>query len=615
MPVQFVGELPVVRRRRRPRPKLIPAEISSVPKEVRVDRLVKDFEARVAQFNPGAIKRSLSHIARNLGFFQEEEIELRRSARLRGLAPEFSGLQDVKRSRTRKAHPETSEEPTLPLEQLLKPYRRTWIESFFAYWGFYSEKEIARRRSLRLQGLDPEFEGLTWGHRRRSRNRTRSNRILPFFLGDYHDDDEVFFEYQDHEDGYFQRILDFFLHKIGYLHFEDIEAPQPEVEEGESDVYAEDGDEYIEDEDDLEDDLDYVTIPSESFVDYQHQHEAFENSYSFETTEGFDEESEEGRPLKLIEESSCLGIVLILVIPMLLLLSTFILDPNELSTIAFHGLQGISQGFALFWTWVGAMAQTIVSYSPKTSTNPHQSPESLNYDDLAANILKSEIFQNSVLKISAKTDLSSDIQDLIDNRYSQILEKFKIDSQRLHSLEFQYPNQDITGKINDVKNEIDKLVNAHGDNLNNNEIKDVNNRIEVLESKLNQLIAQVNKCCKSSPDLDLIKQNWSDAALEFVTLKDLEEAIEQLKYDMEKSLVEASKNNLLEFLEAKQPIQSNTSTLAEPQEKSRWEEVQELVHKALLTYGADKTGAFDFALETAGGSVVSTRCTEMYTAR
>jgi SUN domain-containing protein 1/2 len=31
-----------------------------------------------------------------------------------------------------------------------------------------------------------------------------------------------------------------------------------------------------------------------------------------------------------------------------------------------------------------------------------------------------------------------------------------------------------------------------------------------------------------------------------------------------------------------------------------------------MTYDADKTGLFDFALETAGGTIASTRCTETY---
>jgi SUN domain-containing protein 1/2 len=42
------------------------------------------------------------------------------------------------------------------------------------------------------------------------------------------------------------------------------------------------------------------------------------------------------------------------------------------------------------------------------------------------------------------------------------------------------------------------------------------------------------------------------------------------------------------------------------------EEIEKMVKNALVIYDADKTGLFDFALETAGGSVVSTRCTETY---
>ncbi len=42
------------------------------------------------------------------------------------------------------------------------------------------------------------------------------------------------------------------------------------------------------------------------------------------------------------------------------------------------------------------------------------------------------------------------------------------------------------------------------------------------------------------------------------------------------------------------------------------EEIEKMVRNALVIYDADKTGLFDFALETAGGAVVSTRCTETY---
>lgn len=40
--------------------------------------------------------------------------------------------------------------------------------------------------------------------------------------------------------------------------------------------------------------------------------------------------------------------------------------------------------------------------------------------------------------------------------------------------------------------------------------------------------------------------------------------------------------------------------------------VGEIVRKALTKYDADKTGLFDFALETAGGSILATKCTETY---
>ena len=98
--------------------------------------------------------------------------EIRRSGRLRGLQPEYEGLDHTKRTRTpRKTQPQfldladTTANTSISLEELLKPRYTSYTSAVFAYFGFYDEAEIARRRSLRLQGLDPEFEGLTWGQR------------------------------------------------------------------------------------------------------------------------------------------------------------------------------------------------------------------------------------------------------------------------------------------------------------------------------------------------------------------------------------------------------------------------------------------------------------------
>lgn len=40
-----------------------------------------------------------------------------------------------------------------------------------------------------------------------------------------------------------------------------------------------------------------------------------------------------------------------------------------------------------------------------------------------------------------------------------------------------------------------------------------------------------------------------------------------------------------------------------------------IVKEALLKYDADKTGMVDHALESAGGNIISTRCTESYEVR
>ena len=45
-------------------------------------------------------------------------------------------------------------------------------------FGFYTENEIRRRRSLRLQGLDPENEGLTWGTRKRQSSRKSGTKLF-----------------------------------------------------------------------------------------------------------------------------------------------------------------------------------------------------------------------------------------------------------------------------------------------------------------------------------------------------------------------------------------------------------------------------------------------------
>ena len=102
------------------------------------------------------------------------------------------------------------------------------------------------------------------------------------------------------------------------------------------------------------------------------------------------------------------------------------------------------------------------------------------------------------------------------------------------------------------------------------------------------------------------------------------EVLNEMQPHMSKSLVtEITKNELL-----KETIEVELNKLLEHRKVSKGqhtlpdtdptqfseEDVSRIVKTELVTYDADKTGKFDFALESAGGTIVSTRCTQTYDA-
>ena len=110
----------------------------------------------------------------------------------------------------------------------------------------------------------------------------------------------------------------------------------------------------------------------------------------------------------------------------------------------------------------------------------------------------------------------------------------------------------------------------------------------------------------SSLSTDLESRFWSRAEEAGSTLKrEMEEVGQQLMDKVSLDLRQEMERQLKETKAAN----ADASPVSQGLNRT---EVLEIVKNSLIQYDADKTGMFDYALETAGGSVVSTRCTETF---
>jgi len=104
-------------------------------------------------------------------------------------------------------------------------------------------------------------------------------------------------------------------------------------------------------------------------------------------------------------------------------------------------------------------------------------------------------------------------------------------------------------------------------------------------------------------DIDSKIQHHMDTELRDVAKSEAQQTAQQI-------MDTVSNNIRVEYAQRVKEAQANKTEV--PVGGLNKEEVFKIVKSALIQYDADKTGMFDYALETAGGSVVSTRCTETY---
>ena len=236
----------------------------------------------------------------------------------------------------------------------------------------------------------------------------------------------------------------------------------------------------------------------------------------------------------------------------------------------------------------------------------------------AASVLRVEIGKESSLESDLKIDLlDQQIQELkhkLEGINQQILEDSR-GSQNQISQDLE----EIKVKLKDF--EESKLKSAIDMQKCCKTNADVN---LVIENKLNAILSDEKFVLKQTLNDNFVKTNDFDEKLKALTsniesnlethkMEILEETRKDIEITMNEEVIKLKENFSKDLLsEVESSIPSARASNSSHTEQHSASDVRRIVREALTKYDADKTGLFDFALESAGGSIVTTKCTEPY---
>ena len=189
--------------------------------------------------------------------------------------------------------------------------------------------------------------------------------------------------------------------------------------------------------------------------------------------------------------------------------------------------------------------------------------------------------------------------------------------------------EEITRKLENSQHQPDEKLMV--------EIGELKDKLRALELNRDTTAEVISKCCKDNSKIDLVTSNKVEEMMKqlqvtlenkMITKTEFEAKMAETESKAEESLA-SYKTKIVE--ETKQEIETlMSSTVIDLKKNVEAEvvtvgslnisessvrpavDVKKIVREALTKYDADKTGLFDFALETAGGSILSTKCTEPY---
>jgi len=208
---------------------------------------------------------------------------------------------------------------------------------------------------------------------------------------------------------------------------------------------------------------------------------------------------------------------------------------------------------------------------------------------------------------------------------------------------------DFDKKLENLKQEI-KLVGQTVMNSDNSVYNEkIHTELDMLKEKLKSLEdnrlaieSEIKKCCGNNKDVTLVIENKVSNVMaqlrqsldtNFVTQEELNSRISDVENQMRQKLsmiseksIKETKTSVEEIIQYKfneihskidsehipSVVKNNVNISSTEDMVTNSVDVSKIVQEALTKYDADKTGLFDFALETAGGSILTTKCTEPY---
>ncbi|XP_011880580.1 PREDICTED: SUN domain-containing protein 2-like isoform X2 [Vollenhovia emeryi] len=206
----------------------------------------------------------------------------------------------------------------------------------------------------------------------------------------------------------------------------------------------------------------------------------------------------------------------------------------------------------------------------------------INEEILASNEIIKEAYKNLINRI-----------EKLENKQTHQMEHLINVTQTLEDRQQRDANfwREYDDKIIDMENKLD--INELK-NIAHSELKVIKYEVE----KLSKLYSELKSCC--------------DTNAESIANQDIEKTVEKI---------------LLSYFPpgiSKEDLVKNMQNLFASRQKSFGddtdsgsirvsdEQIRKIVKKELQIYDADKTGLVDYALETGGGQIISTRCTQRY---